>query len=57
MENVLWEWEVGVCLDRESSIVNEVIGTILFFYEETLHAKKKKTKKAHKQIYAYKTLK
>ena len=23
-----------------SSIVNEVIGTILFFYEETLHAKK-----------------
>ena len=39
-----------------SSIVNEVIGTILFVFEEILHAKKN-TRKAHKQIYAYKTLK
>ena len=41
---------------NSSSIVYEVIGTILFFMKRFC-MQKKDTKKAHQQIYAHKTLK
>ena len=46
------------CFDfyfHSTSIVYKVIGTIIFLWRD--FTRKKNTKKAHKQIYTYKTLK